>query len=90
MWQTISDRARSIHPTHSIAHLLILPFWLIGVIVGSICAALFGVLRWAWAATAEGLEQTTRGRLPRLEPQVVAQWALVAAIIAAAIVMLVR
>lgn len=83
--ERITEHARSIRPAQTLSRIALAPFWLTGIIIGSITVAIWNAGRWAWAAVAVGIRETTGGKLPRPQPAVVAQFALAVAILVAAV-----
>ena len=89
MWNRIADKARSAHPAETLKRVALAPFWLIGQLVGAVVASMWATLRWVFAAVYVGFAEATGGRLPKTDPQIVAQWILAAAVIAAALIVVV-
>ena len=90
MWNRVREQARSLSPTRTVGSLTLAPFWLIGIIVGSLLTVTWTAISWAWASIVVGLKQATKDKLPHADPAIVAQWLLVILIAAALIVWVFR
>ena len=85
MWDRISEQARSIHPAETLKRVALSPFWVIGAVIGAALATLWAIYRWVAAAIRVGVRDAIGDNLPRWDPTLLAQWALVAAVAAAVV-----
>ena len=90
MWNRVREQARSLSPTRTVGSLTLAPFWLAGIIVGSLLTVTWTAVSWAWASIVVGLKQATKDKLPHADPAIVAQWLLVILIAAGLIVWVFR
>ena len=90
MWNRVREQARSLTPSKTAGSMLLAPFWLTGIIIGSLLTVTWTAISWAWASTAVGLKQATHDKLPHADPAIVAQWLLVILIAVGLIVWVLR
>lgn len=85
MLTQIHVKARSLHPRLLLV-IPLAPFWLAGAVLGSLVAAVFGVLRWAAAAVTVGWAATTTD-LPKVTVEQSARWATAVLLLVVVIVL---
>ena len=86
MIERIRDRAGTISPGQAIRQAAVFPFWLTGILIGGLLTVAWSAVRWAWAALLIGISDAAGDRLPKPSASVVAQWAVVFAIVIGVIV----